>query len=42
MEDSNTLNGDVLTDKVEINLEMLRALVLDGLMERLTMLTLSQ
>ena len=42
MKYSHITDGDTLADEVEVELDMLRALVLDGLVERYMALTLSQ
>jgi hypothetical protein len=42
MEDTDLTDGKLLSDKMKINLHMLGALMLTGLMDRYTVLILSQ
>jgi hypothetical protein len=42
MEDADLTDGNLLSDEMKINLHMLRALMLNGLVERYTTLMLSQ
>jgi hypothetical protein len=42
MEDADLTDDDLLSDKIKINHHMLRALMLNGFVERYTALVLSQ